>query len=153
MKTNIAIVGVNGHFHNEIDFPGSEGLEGMHEYIQLQRTFLSSPSAMVLLCRPRTHRICFILVSKVVTSGFFWGVDIRIFVFVFPSVYVDLGSRGCSWLASPDEFRLCILLVLVRRRHTSFRIFSGTSSLGTFRILLTFNASVLAAVHAATVGT
>ena len=54
MKTNTAINGVNGHFHNEIDFP------------------------------------------------------------------------GCSWLAW-----LCILLVLVRRGRTSFRIFSGTSSLGT----------------------
>ena len=111
----------------------------------------SCRAAMVLLCRLRTNKIdvyhfpiCFILVSKVVTSGFFWRVDFRTFVFVFPSVYVsylkvDLGSRGCSWLASPDEYRLCILLVLVRRMRTSFRIFSGTSSLGTFRFLLTFD--------------
>ena len=46
MKTNIAIVGDNEHFHNEIDFPGSEGLDGIHENIQLQMTFSSSPSAM-----------------------------------------------------------------------------------------------------------
>ena len=70
--------------------------------------------------------------SGELTSGFL--------SFFFP-VYlkVVLGSRGCSWFASLDEFRLCILLVLVRRRRTSFRIFSGTSSLGTFRFLLTFD--------------
>ena len=141
MKTNIAIVGDNGHFHNEIDLPGSEGLEGIHENIQLQRTFSSSPSAMVLSCRLRTYQID-VYLSRFSLILFrqwllvdFSGTGLQDIVFVFPSVYVsylkvNLGSRGCSWLASPDEYRLCI---------TSFRIFSVTSSLGSFRFLLTFD--------------
>ena len=46
MKVNTAIVGNTGHFRNEMDLAGSEGLEGMKVVIiKPQKIFPSSSSA------------------------------------------------------------------------------------------------------------
>ena len=92
-----------------------ESVPGFQEYFHDHRRSV----VLVLVCLPACglHEIgsvsvfAFFLVRKWLPVGLL-GDDFRILSSyscqsTFPKVKVDLGSRGRSWLASPDEYRLC----------------------------------------------